>query len=275
MRIIPRTPWPGLVLTLAALAAPPAPGQVVLYQTGFEPPAYAPGPLAGQDGWGTPFGPSAVVVSTTQPSAGTQAVQINGSGVVSLGAGTGLAGALSVRSFNYTATATPVVDIRARGRLSGPSTNTGQGADDDLVSLNLAAATTNNRSLGEIELSSAGQAWGFDPLGNYVFGTPITLGTDFELGIRLDFTARTTQYLLNDNVLGSVPFDTAITGNVLSFASLGLLAVDDPATVDSSLYTGAFDNLTVTVTPVPEPGSLALVGVAAVAGLGARRRRAG
>ena len=70
----------GLVLSASSLlqsAVHAAP----LYATGFAPPVFVPGPLAGQDGWFTFEGKSisAGTVSTQLPESGVQSVRIQGS----------------------------------------------------------------------------------------------------------------------------------------------------------------------------------------------------
>jgi hypothetical protein len=52
----------------------------VIFQTGFEPPAYSPGELAGQDGW---FGSSFPVVQSSNVQSGAQAAEFDASLVTS------------------------------------------------------------------------------------------------------------------------------------------------------------------------------------------------
>lgn len=62
---------PLLLLSLAA--AMPA-RATTLYATGFEPPTFTAGAIAGQDGWAM-FGPSSAIVQTAVAKTGTQAVE--------------------------------------------------------------------------------------------------------------------------------------------------------------------------------------------------------
>lgn len=68
----------GHVIALSALAAASSASATVIYQTGFEPPLYAPGNLTGQDGW-LKFGGSNVNVQTAVVNSGVQAVVVDAS----------------------------------------------------------------------------------------------------------------------------------------------------------------------------------------------------
>lgn len=73
-----------LSITLLDVSSSPARGEV-LYQTGFEQPTFAPGPIVGQAGWtieaSDTGGPVASIpvgsISTTFPKGGTQSLRID------------------------------------------------------------------------------------------------------------------------------------------------------------------------------------------------------
>lgn len=261
-----------IAATLWLSAGPMARGEVVS-QTGFESPAFTAGPLAGQDGW-TTVGGNAVSVSTLRPQTGSQAVLIDGAGLVhSADYPAVLIGADARRVFDITpiASGTPIVSLQASVRLDGPNTNTGGGINDDLISANLDVYDENGAPVTEMLLSSNGNvyasAWG-NP---YSFATPVTLGEYHTMGIRLNYLTRTSDYFLDGQLLGTLPFGAEVQSHGVRGPGLMVFAFDDPI-INPALYTASFDNFSIGA-EVPEPAGLALFGLLATGCLFARRRR--
>ena len=88
----------GLVLGLLTL--PALAGSVVVYSTGFEPPSYALGALAGQDGWNAS---ASALVQSTLVDSGSQSAAIFGDA----------AGPLAARLTPVDTTAYPIILLQA------------------------------------------------------------------------------------------------------------------------------------------------------------------
>jgi hypothetical protein len=268
------------ILALLLLAShAPAVKAASLYQTSFEAPDFVAGQLVdGQGGFTAINSRDAGVVSTENPRTGLQSLQVNGANLELNASGSLYRGTYApILNYDPLAAGMPIVEVQADVRLNGPSTNTGHGTDDDLISANLSAFAGNGFRIGELILSSNGNIYAFsgmNPGEAYQFGTPFNLGQYYTLGLRLDFALRTTEFLLDGRSLGTLPFSNLVTSDVFMFATTRVLAVNDPA-IDLSRYTANFDNYSVTA--VPEPGGLALLGsgclgVVGYACRGCRRR---
>jgi MYXO-CTERM domain-containing protein len=252
-----------------------------LYRTSFEyvgagpnlGPNFLPSALAGQNAWTSPYGyaggPS---VSTLQPRTGTQAVGIAGSGLAPVG-GLVAAGVMRDSNFDPIASGNPIVTMQASVRLDGPSTDRGGGIDDDLISANTVVRDENGAIVAQLLVSSNGYAYAFADSGAdaYNFATPAALGEYHTVGLRLDYNARTTDFFLDDRLLGTLPFGESIQSCLFARPAVELVAVP---TLDRELYSASLDDFSVHVA-VPEPASaaLGLLGVAVLLGIAARRRR--
>lgn len=69
---------PAVSLLAISLSITPAIHASVIYSTGFEPPAFTPGLIAGQDGWAV-FGTGISTIEAVNADSGTQAVFVDGS----------------------------------------------------------------------------------------------------------------------------------------------------------------------------------------------------
>jgi hypothetical protein len=245
-------------LTLLSLSTVSAYADVV---TGFEPPAYTPGALNGQNGWSV-FGPGLVTVENTFAFAGSQAVFVDG------GPGT------TSQSGPYLAdTAGPIVDLSAEIWLSSSSAETGwQFAD---VGAGLSGFA------GGIDISPTA-----DPLTNTI--SPITAGASAPIGIFtrdqwnnvqiiLNFTTQTSSIVLNGVTLASnLPF-CGNNGPICNGAPVSNIGADGFfdtfGGVSGSDDDGFIDNYSdVTVSSTPEPAFGGFLGLA-FAGLAVIRRK--
>lgn len=267
----------------------------VLYATGFERPTFAAGDgLVGTDGWSAPgfLSPGAATISTDTPASGLQAVRVNGADLVpdELLEGSGYEAIGSYRravGFDALASGMPVVQVQADVRLDGPQTaQTDDRVTGDFVSANVALVTEDGE-LATLFLSADGHVYAYGPdpdVDYYRFGVPASLGAYHTLALRANFLDRTVAYLLDGAVLGTSSFADAALGYTSSVVTRGSIVVyanePNPAVPQTrDQYTAHFDNFAITASAVPEPSSLALMGIgiglAAAACRRGRRLRVG
>jgi hypothetical protein len=252
-----------LVLVVGgALAAGVGPARAdVLYQTGFEPPAFVVGPLAGQGGWQDIYASSAGSVTTSLPASGTQAALIDGGSLRSLGGG--LIGTYQ-QDIGLNATAAGLtIRVQADIRFDGPSTATGNPIDDDVISANLTVVNGDGDFLASWVVSAGGNAFAFGSFDElYLFGLPVALGEYNTFGFDLDFAASRTNFLFNGAVVFSSPFDPNYDRTTLGGVQLEIFSI--LGAQETAQYQARFDN--VLVAAVPELGSLAVLGLAVALG---------
>jgi hypothetical protein len=252
---------------LGALIACPQRVQAdVLYATGFEEPTFVVGPLDGQDGWQDLFGSSAGTVTTSLPRSGSQAVMIDGGSLLDFG---GFLLATYQRDFSVSVLG-QIIRVQVDLRLDGPSTNTGDPIDDDLLSANLNVNNGDGFYLASWIISSGGNAIGFGSLNEaYLFSVPIALGEYNTYALDLDFINFRTDFLLNGVLVFSSPFDPAFDRTTLGNIQLEMFTVLNPH--EAAEYQARFDNLSVMV--VPEPDGLLSAGLGLIVLAGCARWR--
>ena len=252
-------------------ASVPAYSGPIDYKTGFEPPVFQPGPLNGQDGWEHPQ--KTASISVQSPISGQQSIEVDGADLPPLGGG--WIGTRFGRFSIYDPISghTPVIDASVDVQLAGPSSDTGQGPADDLISANLDFFGTDSESnpllLGSLMLSSSGEVWVFGSRSQdaYAAGVPIKLSAPHRLKVRADFSTRRTQYfvdgkrvefLIKGKRSATLPFGPEMRDAIFAGGFLSVFAVDDPQ-LDPALYTARYDNYSVTaLVPVAfdiKPGS--------------------
>jgi hypothetical protein len=223
---------------------------VIIYQTGFEPPTFSPGTINGQDSWFTVGAASSSVIETTVVKTGAQGV-----GITPLGATSFLVGAGRGASYNaadQTLTFGIDADFSATGTPSFWTVfDTQYNSSPPNIDLNV-------DQNGQIHI--------------FVMGTDHPTGVSITRGVW-------NRYELDVNFFDdtvSAFYDGAPVLQGASFSStgttLGLLAFfaqrGNPGT-DS----GYFDNLSVTAAAIPEPDMFFSVIGAGVFLLLLRRRR--
>ena len=261
----------GTVLAVSLLNAPPAHGEI-FYQTGFEQPAFTPGPIVGQAGWaieasdtGGPPGSIPVgSISTAFPQGGAQSLRID-----PMANNNAFGGAFA--AFRYLpGGASPVfngegreVSVKVEAALIGPSTG-----DVDQISVNFQPFLyVDDPSFGAFAFQRSVMWLSSDGHVHVVSGTTQHIGPTFlfdqynELEARFDFPDQKTIYFLN-----GIEFDqdswadiTALGVTITEFSTpdLQLGELHASGTYNPLNYKGYFDNLEIST--VPEPGGLGLL----------------
>lgn len=229
--------------------------QSEVYSTGFERPTFIDGfPLLGTDGWSTaipPFlNPAAALITREFKKSGKQSVEVWGGDLIGSGGITAPYDAVGSyrKPLDYTVTAKkPVVRLEVDMLLEAyqPATV------DDFFTMTLAARSGDGETLGELGLSSAGQAVAYAsnaaPGDEPAFTAPIRLNRWQKLKIELDYSGATTTvwYKLDGHLLGVMP--TTSTSDVLLRGALVTYALPDGDGDSRANFTARFDNFKVSV----------------------------
>lgn len=266
----------GAFAAAVALTSTSASAVVVYDSGGFESPRFTAGlTLQGQDvapngPWLKDPGTSTGVVSTTNPQSGTQAVTI-----------TRLAqsGADTRWAVNKPLVPTPflnIVDTAADVRVEqatfagSPPTNTDFGPAFGLEAYDATIPAT-PKLIGSLTVDATTGDVLYQQAGTGVLletGTTVTRGAYHNLRLSVDFTAgKYMSYV--DGVLVHTESFVDPTAVAFTDGSIGTFAASASSTLTGT-GTAYFDNYT--ISQVPEPAALGVLGVA-MAGLAGRRRR--
>lgn len=251
-----------LLLALAASAFAPLTAHAQLV-TGFESP-FTPGALSGQQGWGvsTSGGVAAANANivTTSPITGAQSLQLTDQTTTTNGTVTGAFSPVFTPVSGQTITS---VDIR----IDGVTPGTAGGADYYIAP----QSTTEAKILTRVNFNYLGPIRILDKLSatsttlSYVnTGLNWTPGTKYTVSIITDAAANTLKYQIN-----GVQVYTAVNGLYAATTVNQMVLTSDNFQVAGESAT--FDNLSITSNPVPEPATMAVLGLGAAALL--RRRR--
>lgn len=231
------------LLVIGGLATPAAMAAGAPYATGFERPAFVPGPLDGQDGWRA----AGAAARVQPPGAGRdgQAVVIDGARLPPQPAGGAATRLTRPLGLKVPALATPIVDIAVDVRLAGPSTDRGEGPADNLVSAGLMALPADTAAaagFGALQLSSSGEAWivGSRTHDAFRIGVPVDLDRGHRLALRLDFVRRTTQFFVDGRPIARLPFARTLNDDALAAAALTMTAVDAGSAAAYTAHADAF-----------------------------------
>jgi hypothetical protein len=245
-------------LALASLSAVSAYADI---NTGFEPPAYSVGLLAGQNGWQV-FGPGVVVVESALVYSGTQAVFVDGG-----------SSAVTQSGPYYQTTTGAMTDLSAEIFLASSSTETGwQFASTGSGLFGYAGGVdiypTSNPLVSNV-LAITGSGGGFPTVGAF------TRDQWNNVNILLNYTTQTYSIALNGSTLASNISFCGDNSGVCNGANVSNVNADEffdtfgatPGSDDS----GFIDNFSAT-TATPEP-SLYVPAVLGLVGLGWRKWR--
>ena len=218
----------------------------VLYQTGFEPPTYTPGLLAGQDEWFVGLSPDAATVSTELPSIGTQSMKIQGSEIEEF---FGFHQASYARPVNYDplGSGTSLVDLSADINLSGavpPTCGLGIGLSailDDVFITNVVVGVREDAGSIVSYISN------YD--GVFTNGPEYELGEWANVSAWFNFETRTVLGFFNDQLIGEIPFTNGVS-NDIHFVNPFLGSSEPVPDV-----VGYVDNLLVEAKSTPEASS--------------------
>jgi hypothetical protein len=261
----------GTALAISPLCAPPAHSEI-FYQTGFEQPAFTPGPIVGQAGWAIEAsdtgGPPASIpvgsISTTFPQGGAQSLRID-----PMADNNAFGGASA--AFRYLpGGASPVfngegreISVKVEAALIGPSTG-----DVDQISVNFQPFLyVDDPRFGAFAFQRSVMWLSSDGHVHVVSGTTQHIGPTFlfgrynELEARFDFPDQKTIYFLNGTEFDQDSWAdiTALGVTITEFSTpdLQLVELHASGTYNPVNYRGYFDDLE--ISSVPEPSSLALL----------------
>jgi hypothetical protein len=256
----------GVTCLLFVNSAPSRAG--VLYETGFEAPAFTTGPIAGQNGWVNTFGNGGGVITTTNPASGSQALQIGGADIKDEGPSTGLSGSVyrpDLGVFQVDPAVTPTVyfqvDVRLDGRLipypSGTAAD--NGFANDLISANASVYDSSGNLLSELYVSSDGNIYGDNSTTNGPFGNGLYqitaaggVGQYFTLGMLDDFSKLTSALYVNGSYVGSMAMPSPIAPGI----RFDLQMLEVTGSLDPTRYAATFDNYEIAA--VPEPSTFVM-----------------
>jgi hypothetical protein len=234
-----------IVLGCLAVSTVPAYADIT---TGFEPPEYTVGPLAGQNGWQV-FGPAVVTVEDFMAFGGTQAVFVDGG-----------ASATSQSGPYIGTTAGPLLDLSAEIYLASSGTETSwQFADIGAGLIGFAGGIDIYPTIDPLTSS----IYAITGSGGDLVGT-FTRNQWNNVSIDLNFTTQTYNIVLNGVTLASnLAFcgNNAGTCNGATVSDTGNDGLFDTfGGVSGSNDDGFMDNYSAITASAPEPGSLLLLG---------------
>jgi hypothetical protein len=222
---------------LAALVAGGAAHAQVLFQTGFEPPAYTTGALNGQNGWAAP---SNGTVESSTVLTGSQAVQFLSSGLSTQ--------SLISQPITYSSIGTLATLVKVQ--LDFQVSTSGTQSNWDGI-----AVQGSTGFLGQVVDVSGN--FGLGLASSIVGSIPVVRGVWHHLELDLDYSAQVLTAYIDGVLLGTGPF-------VHSSTTLSLLSLGVNSAPGSDL--GYFDNVLVSaINPtatVPALSSWGLVGLA-------------
>lgn len=237
--------WVGAALTgLCCLAFPCMASASSVYATGFEPPGYTTGALAGQGGWSD--GPGTVETSTV--FAGTQAVGFDA---------TGLTGQSINIQFLPSSGQAPIERVTDEFFVT---------ASDPNIYWEILAVDGDAGFLGQLVVNNGSAYLGLAD--STVGSVPITIGAWNSYTMDFDFLKDRQTAYVNGTVIGSGPFASPST--LLADVGIGI-----NVTYGSTSQAYADDlsiNPIETFFDAPEPSSLLVLGLGVVA-LGLRSKR--
>jgi hypothetical protein len=221
---------PVLLLVSPALAG------TILYQTGFESPTFSPGPLNGAGGWIA--NNSAVLVQSSVSHSGSQAVQIDATGLFSQAGG--------FEPLNYSAAGSPEPVVHAQIWFQQSSAGT-------VSNWTVLGASGNGGFIGQIILEQSGIAR-LNVGGASTTVVPRGGWNLFELVLNFD-TQTQSAYFNGQPIAENAAFVSPST----TLSSIGFAMNSRPGTDQ-----GYYDDLSVTSHAVPEPDTVSLLAVGAV-----------
>lgn len=267
------------LLTLLFAAVDTA-GAVDVYSTGFEQPTFTDGQqLQGSDGWTSaaslpPFlSTTAATITSAKSAAGTQSVIIPGSAMTTAVETDPYAAVASLRRpVNYDAigSGNKIVIVAADVFTSGPAIGFSSFASA------VAARDAAGFSVGELELGSDGSWGAFD--GDDAPGTApslsgvVTPNAWHHVALTVDYNTSQTFFSIDNVQVGSLPFAGGAASGVLARGALVTYARPDVAgQFNRADYASYYDNFSITA--VPEPSSLVLLGALSMPMFSLIRRR--
>jgi hypothetical protein len=194
----------------------------VLYATGFEPPEYVPGFLAGQNGWFAALGADAATITNETSWEGQQSVKIEGAKLEEF---FGFYFGSYARELNYDpmGSGTPVVVLSGRVRVDGKEpTSCGKSLGlTGLLGSPLIQEFVPNALIGVQEQGGQLVAYMSNYDGISVTGPVYQVGEWASVRADFDFASRTVRGFFNDQFIGEIPFTQNIS-NEIYFINIAL-----------------------------------------------------
>src|SRR6266446_6995511 len=129
-------------------------------------------------------------------------------------------------------TGTQVMRLSAHVRVDGRRTATGNNFFSASISAR-GAVEDGSTGIGELAISSDGHVYGYsgdDNVPTFLNSARVTLGEWHNLAVDANFAKRTYSFFVDDECLGTFPFDDSFTGNFLLRGSMVVYAALDTAT---------------------------------------------
>jgi hypothetical protein len=236
--------------------------QGALYNTGFEPPTFRPGLLAGQDGWFAGLGPAAATISTALPRSGIQSVRIAGAQTEEV-SGFFFGSYARALSYDPLASGTPLVRLSASMNLIG-SVPTTCGLS---IGLTGAPSDLPNILLGLMSAGGGLVAYISNADGISVEGPHYQPGDWASVSAVFDFGQRSARAYFNGAFFGEVPLTSGVSDDI-RFMNIALGSSRPIPDV-----VGYVDDFSVSAVPEPTATALLSAGLVAIAAAARRRRK--
>ena len=139
--------------------------------------------------------------------------------------------------------------VRVDGRRTGPKNNFFS-ASLGAVALGFDNGEDTPEGVGELAISSDGQVHaysGADLVPTFLTSAHVTLGEWHNLAVEANCATRETSFFVDDECLGSFPFDPRVTTDLLLRGSMLTYAAPDTATTHKADYAAHFDQFSIKV----------------------------
>ena len=202
-----------------------------------------------------PLSPDAAVVTTSKPRIGQQTIRVWGGDLLHLDFITQVSGGYydAIGSYrhnvDYDTGGKQAVRISANVRVDGPQTPAGNNFFSASVTGRALLTDGNGTAgIGQLDLSSDGHVYGWSGdafVPTFQVSVPVTLGEWHNLAVVADFASSTYSFFVDDQFLGTFPFDPQDCGpchtTILRRGSLLASAAPDTDALKKVNYVALYD----------------------------------